>query len=94
MSRSSVYGVKAQLGAGLTEAGAQLGRRVDGEVEDLARFEELLGGGEDLGVLPYGWPEFLLEVTDEEAWVSEAALRACMGHCFNSIQMKVEESTN
>ena len=46
VSEGVVLGVEGELGAGGAEGFAVLGGGVDGEVEDLARFEHFLGGGD------------------------------------------------
>jgi hypothetical protein len=60
----AIFGVKLELGAGLTEFGAQLGRGEDGDVEDLAGAQDFLGCGDDLGELMDWLAEFLLKVAD------------------------------
>ena len=65
----AVGAVEAEFRAGLAELGFELGRREDGEVEDLRGFEEFLRGGDDFGVFVDRWAELLLQVADPEACV-------------------------
>lgn len=56
--------VEAELGTRLTEFGAQLRGREDGDREDLGSAQELLRRGDDFGELMDGWAELLLQVAD------------------------------
>lgn len=62
--RDAIGGVEAEFRACLAEFGLQLGRCDNGDVEDLAGFEQLLRGGDDFGELVDGAAEFLLEIAD------------------------------
>jgi hypothetical protein len=63
----TIFGVESELRAGLAEFGTQLGRGEDGDVEDLAGAQDLLGCGEDLGEFVDRVAEFLLKVADAAA---------------------------
>jgi hypothetical protein len=60
----AIGGVEAQLRACLAQACAVLCGCKDGDVEDLTRAEQLLGGCDDLGELVDGGAELFLQVAD------------------------------
>jgi hypothetical protein len=59
-----VVSVEVEFGAGLAEFASELGCGEDGDREDLACFEQLLGRGDYFGEFVDGGAEFVLEVAD------------------------------
>lgn len=63
-----------ELGASFAQAGAVLGRCVDGNLEDSGGLYHLLRGGDDFLILPDCLPELLLEIAYEERWPVEPSI--------------------
>lgn len=66
-----IAGVKSKLGACFAKFRLQLGRCEDGDVKDLAGFEEFLRGGDDFGEFVDCAAELFLKVADAASVVSQ-----------------------
>ena len=64
LSLNATGSIQAQLWARLTEFTTQLRGSENGDLEDLARLQHLLGRRHDFGELVDGIAEFLLKITD------------------------------